>query len=49
MQKQTMQIENKNLSTDDLVKILMDIYNLTEKEAKTALREITVRNKMTDF
>jgi hypothetical protein len=44
-----MQNESKNLSTDDLVKILMDVYNLTEKEARRALTELTVRNIMTDF
>lgn len=44
-----MQNEKENLSTDDLVKILMDIYNLTEKEAQKALREVTLRNSMTDF
>lgn len=44
-----MQNENRNLSTDELVEILMDIYNLTEKEAKRALKEVTSRNSMTDF
>jgi hypothetical protein len=44
-----MQNENRKLSTDELVAILMDIYNLTEKEAKKALKEVTTRNSMNDF
>jgi hypothetical protein len=47
---QTMKTKNELLSTtDDLIKILMDIYNLTEKEAKGALKEVTSHSNMTDF
>lgn len=45
-----MQDEDKKLSTDDeVVRIMMDIYNLTEQEARKALREVTARNGWADF
>jgi hypothetical protein len=45
-----MQNENEKLSTDDdMISIMMDIYDLTEHEARSALRDVTVRNRMTDF
>jgi len=43
------QNEEEKLSTDDLVRILMDIYSLTENEAKRALKEVTSRAGMTDL
>jgi hypothetical protein len=44
-----MEDEEKKLSTDDLVKILMDIYSLTEIEAQRALKAVTVRSGVADF
>lgn len=44
-----MQKENENLSTEDIVRILMDIYKLSEAEAKKALEEATSRTGMPDF
>lgn len=44
-----METEEEKLSTDDLVKILMDIYSLTEIEAQRALREVTTRRCVPDF
>jgi hypothetical protein len=42
--------ENEKLSTDeDMIRIIMDIYGLTEQEARNALEQVTTRNGMTDF
>lgn len=45
-----MQNENEEVSTDDdMVRIIMDIYGLTEQEARKALGEVTAKNRWTDF
>lgn len=45
-----MKDEHEDVSTDDdMVRIIMDIYGLTEQEARRALSEVTAKNRWTDF
>jgi len=45
-----MKDDNKNPSTDDdIVRTIMDVYRITEQEARRALRDATTINSMTDF
>ena len=45
-----MQGNHETPSTDnDIVRIIMDIYGLTEQEARRALRDATPTVSMTDF
>jgi hypothetical protein len=45
-----MQDESVKVSTDnDIVRTIMDIYGLTEQEARKALRVATTIDSMTDF
>lgn len=43
-----MEDDNRNPSTDDdIVRTIMDVYRITEQEARRALRDATI-NSMTD-
>ena len=45
-----MQNEEMRVSTDDdMVRIIMDVYRISEQEALRALREATSTKSMTDF
>ncbi len=41
--------EEKVSTDDDIIKTIMDVYHLTEQEARRALRAATTTNSMTDF
>jgi hypothetical protein len=50
MEELLMEDDNKNPPTDDdIVRTIMDVYRITEQEARRALREATTINSMTDF
>lgn len=45
-----MQDEDLRVSTDDdIVRIIMDVYKISEQEARSALRDATTTKSMTDF
>lgn len=45
-----MQDEDMRVSTDDdIVKIIMDVYKISEQEARRALSDATTTKSMRDF
>lgn len=45
-----MQDEDLRVSTDDdVVRIIMDVYRISEQEARSALIDATTTNSITDF